>query len=449
MIVRELKPKVYSLSAIDWDRKLFDELVALPEGTSYNAYLVVGSEKTALIDTVHPSMTAALIDALRSLGLARLDYIVANHAEPDHSGSIPALLAEFPEARVLANVKCRSLLKSALDLPAEALTLIQDEQVISLGDKSLRFMWVPWVHWPDTTITYLVEDRIAFTCDFLGAHLATSDLYASDEARVERAALTYYAEIMMPYRPNVNKHLKRLSAIDLEMIAPSHGPVHARPDFILSLYRRWAGDETRPQVVIPYLSMYESTATMVAYLIDRLMEKGIAVQPFQRRRPRLRALRLGAGRSIDARLRLADRARRPAPGDGLRRLPGQRLAPEDPIRGDHRLVRLGSGDARKPERAAAQPQGRLAEGGQRRRNAQAQRFRRARPARRRDQRSESGSGERQRRVLKPSSTRCGLGDGSGPVRDSLVFRVIVSNLRRAKRIKNSGSRKDPIWVLAE
>ena len=280
MIVRELKPKVYSLSAIDWDRKLFDELVPLPEGTSYNAYLVVGSEKTALIDTVHPSMCAGLIKALKSMGLARLDYIVANHAEPDHSGSIPALLAEFPEARVLANVKCRSLLKASLDLPAEALTLIQDEQVVSLGDKSLRFMWVPWVHWPDTTITYLVEDRIVFSCDFLGAHLATSDLYASDEARVERAALTYYAEIMMPYRPNVNKHLKRLEGIDIAMIAPSHGPVHARPDFILSLYRRWAGDETRPQVVIPYLSMYESTAKMVAHLVDRLMEKGLAVQPF-------------------------------------------------------------------------------------------------------------------------------------------------------------------------
>ncbi|MBS1227472.1 MAG: flavoprotein [Proteobacteria bacterium] len=280
MIVRELKPKVYSLSAIDWDRKLFDELVPLPEGTSYNAYLVKGSEKTALIDTVHPSMSDDLIKALKGMGLARLDYIVSNHAEADHSGSIPALLAEFPEARVLANVKCRSLLKAALKLPAEALTLIQDEQVISLGDKSLRFMWVPWVHWPDTTITYLQEDRIVFSCDFLGAHLATSDLYASDEARVERAALTYYAEIMMPYRPNVNKHLKRLEGVDIEMIAPSHGPVHARPDFILSLYRRWAGDQTRPQVVIPYLSMYESTAKMVAYLVDRLMGKGLSVQPF-------------------------------------------------------------------------------------------------------------------------------------------------------------------------
>ena len=280
MIVRELRNNVYSLSAIDWDRKLFDEMVPLREGTSYNAYLVKGSEKTALIDTVHPSMTGGLLKALESMGLERLDYIVSNHAEPDHAGAIPAVLAAYPEARVLANVKCRSLLKSSLNLPAEAFDLIQDNQVLSLGDKSLRFLWVPWVHWPDTTITYIEEDHIMFSCDFLGAHLATSDLYASDEGRVERAARMYYAEIMMPYRPNVNKHLKRLEEMKIEMIAASHGPVYARPELILSLYRKWAGDETRPEVIIPYLSMYESTAKMVAYLVDRLMEKGMPVQPF-------------------------------------------------------------------------------------------------------------------------------------------------------------------------
>ena len=280
MIAREIKPGVYVLSAIDWERKLFDELVPLPEGTSYNAYLVRGSEKTALIDSVHPKMARDLLATLGKLGVSHLDYIVCNHAEPDHSGAIPALLAEYPEARVLANVKCRSLLKASLDLPTEALTLIQDKQRLSLGDRTLQFLWVPWVHWPDTTITYLEEDRVAFTCDFLGAHLATSDLYAVDEARVERAALTYYAEIMMCYRPNVVKALGRLQELPLDAIAPSHGPVHAHPEFILELYRRWAGDQTRPQVVIPYLSMYESTATMVAYLVDRLMEKGLAVQPF-------------------------------------------------------------------------------------------------------------------------------------------------------------------------
>jgi len=280
MIVREIRPNVYSFSALDWDRKLFDELVPLPEGTSYNAYLIKGSEKNVLIDTVHPSMTEGFIKALKSLGLEHLDYIICNHAELDHAGSIPAVLAAFPEAKVMANAKCRSLLVASLNLPREIFGLIQDNHTLSLGDSSLRFMWMPWVHWPDSTVTYLEPENILFTCDFFGAHLASSDLFASDEARVERAARTYYAEIMMPYRKYVNKHLARLEPENISMIAASHGPVYARPAFILDLYRRWAGDAPRPEVIIPYLSMYESTSTMVAYLVDKLMEQGMRVQPF-------------------------------------------------------------------------------------------------------------------------------------------------------------------------
>jgi len=280
MIVRELKPNVYSLAAQDWDRKLFDELVPLPEGTSYNAYLIKGSEKTALIDTVHPSMAAEFVLALKSLGLERLDYIISNHAELDHAGAIPAVLAAFPEAKVMANAKCRSLLVAALGLPREMFGLIQDNHTLSLGDSALRFMWMPWVHWPDSTVTYLEPDNILFTCDFLGSHLACSDLFAVDEARVERAARMYYAEIMMPYRKHVSKHLDRLAVENIAMIAPSHGPVHARPAFILDLYRRWANDAPQAEVIIPYLSMYESTHKMVGYLLDRLMAHGLKVQPF-------------------------------------------------------------------------------------------------------------------------------------------------------------------------
>ena len=280
MIVRELKPGIHALIAIDWDRRLFDELVPLPEGTTYNAYVVVGSEKTALIDGVHPSMAEDFMRALRSLNLPRIDYIVSNHAEPDHSGSIPAVLAAWPEARILANVKCRSLLMASHGLPQDAFTLIKDQQTVSLGDRTLRFMWVPWVHWPDTTFTYVEEEHVLFSCDFLGAHLATSALYADDEPRVERAARMYYAEIMMPYRPHARKYADLLSTMAIDLIGPSHGPVYRRPEFILSLYRRWAGDETRAEVVIPYLSMYESTARMVGHLVDRLMSAGLSVQPF-------------------------------------------------------------------------------------------------------------------------------------------------------------------------
>lgn len=280
VIAREIKRGILSLTAIDWSRRLFDELVPLPEGTSYNAYVVQGSEKTALIDTVHQTMAEDLITSLKCAGITKIDYIVSNHAEPDHSGSIPAVLAAFPEARMLANPKCRTLLTNSFELPPEAFILLKDNETLSLGDRTLRFLWTPWVHWPDTTLTYLEEDRILFSCDFLGAHLATSDLYAIDTGRMEQAARLYYAEIMMPYRQHVKKHLQRLRDFDIDLIAPGHGPIHGKPDFILDLYRQWSADETREEVVIPYLSMYNSTSRMVDFLVGTLIHHGVKVMPF-------------------------------------------------------------------------------------------------------------------------------------------------------------------------
>jgi flavorubredoxin len=136
------------------------------------------------------------------------------------------------------------------------------------------------VHWPDTIFTYLVEDQILFTCDFLGSHLASSDLYASDEAVVYRAAKRYYAEIMMPFRQNINKHLARIEYLTIAVIATSHGPLYARPEFILDAYRDWASDKVKNQVVLPYVSMHGSTCIMVDYLVDALISRGVGVLRF-------------------------------------------------------------------------------------------------------------------------------------------------------------------------
>lgn len=279
MIPQKVTDGIHSYRAIDWDRELFDELVPLPEGTTYNAYLVEGSEKTALIDTIYPRKTAEFIAALKKSGIKRIDYIVANHAEQDHSGSIPAVLELFPEAKVVTNAKCKRFIMDTLPVDRDAFITVGDGHTLSLGDKTLQFLMTPWVHWPDTMCTHIPEARIAFSCDFLGAHLATTDLYADDEARVETAAMRYYAEIMMPYRAFSQQATERLSSLDLDYIAASHGPIYRHPSFILDLYRRWTADEPKPFVVIPYVSMYESTALMVAYLTDRLVERGIGVKP--------------------------------------------------------------------------------------------------------------------------------------------------------------------------
>ncbi len=279
-LIRDIKPGVKWVGAIDWDRRLFDALIPLPEGTSYNSYLIEGSEKTVLIDAVDDSMAAVLLGNLLALGIKRIDYIIAQHAEQDHSGSLKRLLDLYPDAKVLGSARCLDLLVLFGLVSKDRIQEVKDGEQISLGDKSLQFIHAPWVHWPDTIFTYLAEERILFTCDFLGSHLASSDLYAGDEAAVYRAAKRYYAEIMMPFRQSINRHLDRIEGMAIEIIAPSHGLLYARPRFILDAYRDWASDGVKNQVVLPYVSMHGSTRIMVNYLVDALISRGVGVRQF-------------------------------------------------------------------------------------------------------------------------------------------------------------------------
>jgi flavorubredoxin len=278
--MQELRPDVYSIRAIDWDRRLFDELIPLPEGTTYNAYLVEGSEKTALLDTVDPTKTTVLLDSLRSSGIDRIDYVVSHHAEQDHSGSIPPILARYPSTKVVTNAKCKAMLIDLLHIDEGRFLTIADGQTLPLGSKTLQFFDIPWVHWPETMCTYLQEDRILFPCDFFGSHLATSSLYAEDEPLVYESAKRYYAEIMMPFRTVIKRNLEKLGKLQIEMIAPSHGPVYNKPDVIINAYQDWVGDNVKNEVVLAYVSMHESTKMMVEHFTNALVQRGITVKQF-------------------------------------------------------------------------------------------------------------------------------------------------------------------------
>lgn len=278
--MQELKKNVYSIRAIDWDRRLFDELIPLPEGTTYNAYLVEGREKTALLDTVDPTRTDDLLDSLASSGVDRIDYVVSHHAEQDHSGSIPDVLTRYPDARVVADARCKSMLMDLLHLDEGRFLTVEDGQTLPLGGKTLQFFEIPWVHWPETMGTYLQEDRILFPCDFFGSHLATSSLYAEEEPLVFEAAKRYYAEIMMPFRPVIKKNLAKLDPLPIDMIAPSHGPVHGAPSHIIDAYKDWVGDQVKNEVVLVYVSMHESTRMMVEHFTRALIQRGITVRQF-------------------------------------------------------------------------------------------------------------------------------------------------------------------------
>jgi flavorubredoxin len=230
MTVRSINTDVFFVGSIHWDRRIFDELIPLPEGTSYNAYLIKGSEKTAIIDSVDPEKWHELEMNLCELGIKKLDYIITNHAEQDHSGSIPMLLQKFPEAMVVTNEKCKLFEMEHLHIPAEKFIVVKDNDTLSLGNKTLRFLLTPWVHWPETMVTYLEEDKILFSCDFFGSHYAGSELYAGNNATVVHGAKRYYAEIMMPFRTTIVKNIDKVTQFEIKMIAPSHGPIYDNPE---------------------------------------------------------------------------------------------------------------------------------------------------------------------------------------------------------------------------
>jgi len=278
MKARKIKEDIFWVGAVDWDRRLFDSLIPLPDGTSYNSYLIKGSEKTALIDAVDPKMQETLFKKLENF--EKIDYVIGNHGEQDHSGVIPHILNKYREAKLITSHSGRGIFSDHLHISEDRIVTVKDGETLSLGNKTLEFVYTPWVHWPETMSTYLREDKILFSCDFFGSHLATSDIFVSDIALVYEAAKRYYAEIMMPFRRVIKKNLERVQNLEIDFIAPSHGPIYDKPSFIVDAYRDWVLSNPKNIVVVPYISMHDSTKLMVEYLVNSLAEKEVKVYQF-------------------------------------------------------------------------------------------------------------------------------------------------------------------------
>ncbi len=275
---RKIKDRIYWMGYVDWDTRLFDSLIPLPDGTSFNAFLIQGSEKTVLIDTVESQLAGELLAQLDNV--PKLDYVVSLHAEQDHSGSIPQVLSRYPEAKLITSPKAKGMLMDLLRIPEKNFITVSDGETLSLGDKTLEFVHTPWVHWPETMMAYLKEDKILFSCDFFGSHIATTDLFVSDEARVYEAAKRYYAEIMMPFKNMIRKNLNKIKSYDIDIIAPSHGSIYPRPSFILDAHKEWIEGPSKNLVVLPYITMHNSTKKMVDFLVSSLVEQGVSVEQF-------------------------------------------------------------------------------------------------------------------------------------------------------------------------
>jgi flavorubredoxin len=275
--VVEIAKNVYWVGVRDWTRRIFDALIPLPKGTSYNAYLIMGENSKALIDTVNPGFEKQLEGKIRNFTKPdEIDYIVMNHAEPDHAGSIPYLMKMTSKAKLVTTRRGVKMAQVFYHVPTERIRIVDDNEIIDLDGKTLHFIEAPMLHWPETMFTYLEEDHILFPCDFFGSHLAMG-VYSDEIEDIVIHAQRYWGEIMMPFRAIAKKALEKLENLEIRMIAPSHGPIHRNPKPILDAYRRWAYGETKMKTTIIYVSMWGSSEKMVNQMAETLASEGIEV----------------------------------------------------------------------------------------------------------------------------------------------------------------------------
>jgi len=275
--IAEITKGVYWVGIRDWNRRLFDALIPLPKGTTYNAYLVVGSSKKALIDTVNPGFEKELEEKIsKVVNPADLDYVIMNHAEPDHAGSIPYIFSINNKAKLLTTGKGAKMAQIYFGVPEDRIKIVADGDSVDLGGKTLRFIEAPMLHWPETMFTYLQEDKILFPCDFFGLH-AAKGLYDDEVDDLIEHAQRYFGEIMMPFRVMGLKALEKIKSLDIKFIAPSHGPVHRNPERILDAYRKWVNGETRRKAIVVYVTMWNSTEKMIRPVVDTLASEGVEV----------------------------------------------------------------------------------------------------------------------------------------------------------------------------
>jgi flavorubredoxin len=268
---------VFYVGVRDWNRRLFDALIPLPQGTTYNSYLIKGNEKIALIDTVNPGFEAELENKINNVSATnQIDFIIMNHAEPDHAGAITYILHANNKAKLVTTRLGAQAAKTYFQVPEERIIVIKDNDILELGGKTLKFIEAPMLHWPETMFTYLVQDKILFTCDFFGMHTAYG-FYDEDIDELKSFAQRYFGEIMMPFRSLGLRAMQKIKDLDIKMIAPSHGPIHKNPQRILEHYSKWVNGETQEKVIVVYVTMWKSTEKMVNQLVDGLLQNGIHV----------------------------------------------------------------------------------------------------------------------------------------------------------------------------
>ena len=283
----KIADNVYYVGVSNPTLRVFDIIMCTEYGTTYNSYLVKGADKTALIDGAHKGFEANFQENVEAItDFANIDYMVVNHTEPDHSGAIRLVIEKNPDIVVYGTAACLKNLDNIVRLPFNRVA-VKDGDTLELGGKTLTFCVSPNIHWPDTMMTYLAEDKILFSCDFLGAHFAEPTMYvhkAYKKELYEKEFKVYYNAIMGPFAKFVIRALDRIKDLDIALVCPSHGPMIMGGDIQVAMdtYRKWATPEekTDKTVAIYYVSAYGYTRQMCQYLAEKLEAKGLVVSAF-------------------------------------------------------------------------------------------------------------------------------------------------------------------------
>ena len=280
-----LSPGIYYTGVNDRKKHLFENNWPLPYGVSYNSYLIK-DEKSALIDTIEYGSNDNYLNRIEKiLGGASLDYLIVNHMEPDHSSMIECVLRRFPEVKIVGNAQTQKILKLYFNIPDSSLLTVKDGEELVLGEHTLSFHLIPWVHWPETMVTYEKTTATLFSCDAFGGFRTLDGSIFDDEndfeADYKGEMLRYYSNIVGKYSNMVQKAFAKLQGVEIKMIAPSHGLIwRGNPSRVLELYSKWCNWESEDGVVIVYASMYGNTAQMADHIGHLLGSRGIRVKTY-------------------------------------------------------------------------------------------------------------------------------------------------------------------------
>jgi flavorubredoxin len=280
----QLAPGVHWIGAIDRDLRVFDVIMKAEQGTTYNSYLVKGSKSCALIETVKARFYDSYLSTIKTLvDPAQIDYVVMNHTEPDHSGSLDNILAEAQSARVISSKNGVPFIKGILNRDIDV-QVVGDGDSIDLGGVTLEFIQAPFLHWPDTMFTFVREHGVLFTCDFLGSHSADERMFDDQVDDFRHARKYYFDHIIRPFKEFAVRAMDKMEDLPIQVVAPSHGPIlRTEIHRYVEEYRKWCAvpqKGEKPRVLVFYASSYGNTRRMAESVADGCRKAGGEVTLF-------------------------------------------------------------------------------------------------------------------------------------------------------------------------